>query len=243
MIYCPTCEAGCSEKADVCPKCGHPLAAPVNDKIISLVTLRTSKPYIIATVAIGLIGIGAYVYVNAPRDPKRQLSEAQSSYIDHLPSAPSPTATGLGSSLADFQHSLPAAKGWVWSKVSSSNAISVVYKVTNGTFPNIRCFVTGPEHNIDKFSIFVTITERDLDDNAYVGNMFASLGLLSQVLSCNSDALLALMARSEKDFNAARIAVEHHETINGLDITTSWIPVDGGLVFVLAADAVPPASP
>ena len=61
MIYCPTCEAGCSEKADVCPKCGHPLAAPVDDKIISLVTLRTSKPYIVATAILGLVAIAAYV--------------------------------------------------------------------------------------------------------------------------------------------------------------------------------------
>lgn len=29
LIYCPACENGCSPRAAECPKCGHPLAAPV----------------------------------------------------------------------------------------------------------------------------------------------------------------------------------------------------------------------
>ena len=28
LIYCPECENACSEQADSCPKCGHPLRAP-----------------------------------------------------------------------------------------------------------------------------------------------------------------------------------------------------------------------
>lgn len=29
LVYCPTCENPCSEKADACPQCGHPLAASI----------------------------------------------------------------------------------------------------------------------------------------------------------------------------------------------------------------------
>jgi len=88
MIYCPTCEAGCSEKADVCPKCGHPLAAPADDKIISLITLRTSKPYIIATMVLGVLGLAAYVYVNVPRTPGPSLTQhpAQAVAVSESPS-------------------------------------------------------------------------------------------------------------------------------------------------------------
>jgi hypothetical protein len=65
MIYCPTCEAGCSEKADVCPKCGHPLSEKGADGVVSILTIRGKPRYILATIVVG-IAVGVPLYYLTP---------------------------------------------------------------------------------------------------------------------------------------------------------------------------------
>ena len=243
MIYCPTCEAGCSEKADVCPKCGHPLAAPGDDKIISLVTLRTSKPYIIATVILGLLAIGSYVYVNAPRDSRQRPSEAQIPYLDSPLAPRARTADGLGLSLSDFQGILSSRKGWGWSRQPAPQRGRVAYRGTNESIPDITCIVAGPEQDMDKFSVLLTIDRRDLDNDNHLLHLLTPIELVSRVLYCDGQELAAFVGSSLKDFIVAKVPIDRHKTIDGLDITASWVPAEGGLVFVLVADAVPPVSP
>ncbi len=47
-IYCPNCENACSEFAAICPKCGHPLAAPITQppmvEAVSSPLPQSSKP-------------------------------------------------------------------------------------------------------------------------------------------------------------------------------------------------------
>lgn len=65
MIYCPTCEARCSERADVCPKCGHPLSEKGADSVVSILTIRGKPRYILATVIAG-IAVGVPLYCLTP---------------------------------------------------------------------------------------------------------------------------------------------------------------------------------
>lgn len=59
-IYCPECENACSDRADACPKCGHPLSARAarTEPTVSLITLKGKPLWVALTIAFG-VGIPA----------------------------------------------------------------------------------------------------------------------------------------------------------------------------------------
>lgn len=66
LIYCPKCETGCSDSADVCPKCGHNLGGNPDRQPTSiqetLSRMNVKIVAIIVTIVSGaLFGAAGYV--------------------------------------------------------------------------------------------------------------------------------------------------------------------------------------
>lgn len=90
FVYCQKCENRCSDAAEACPKCGHPLcaspggvsSAPPNEDVASATTQVKSR--MISELAGVEQPRERVVYVTQPREPTREWSPGVAAALSFL---------------------------------------------------------------------------------------------------------------------------------------------------------------
>lgn len=231
-VYCSECENACSDKADTCPTCGHPLTVRGAEGVFSLITLQGKPKWIAATIVVGIVVslIGIYARRTPPPTQAPAVPVMQPEIQQPVAAQAPVSKRGIGWSLAMVEQNWGAAHGWYWLTKERLDSVGINWLATNTDYPEYGFRVEGMPSDLSLFASIVVLYGMDTMDEQTATTHVSMVALMgSTILGVDASETLPLLKRVTAKWTltpGTRVAAT--EVFGGRTLTIRLVPITEG---------------